>query len=120
MSYHETVNPVIENDVEDIIPNDTPTHEEPNIEPVIEETEECTDTNQADFNATVMASIISEATAEADEEMFIGASFAGLQDADEAYDDNEPDLLCFAHVVDHAANANGGGDSDEESRGLNE
>ncbi|OEU23632.1 hypothetical protein FRACYDRAFT_233803 [Fragilariopsis cylindrus CCMP1102] len=106
VSYHETIDPVIENEVEDIIPNDAPTHEEPTIDDVVvEETEECTDTNQADFNATVMASIISEATAEADEEMFIGASFAGLQDADEAYDDNEPDLLCFAHVVDQAANA---------------
>jgi hypothetical protein len=55
---------------------------------------------QDNFDATVMASIIAEATADIDEDQFIGASFAQLQDVDDVYEDNEPDIVCCAHVVD--------------------
>jgi hypothetical protein len=47
-----------------------------------------------------MASVINEATAEADEDIFIGASFAQLQEVDDVYEDNEPGVVCCAHVVD--------------------
>jgi hypothetical protein len=47
-----------------------------------------------------MAAIIEEATANADDDQFIGASFTQLQDVDDVYEDNEPDIVCCAHVVD--------------------
>ena len=53
-----------------------------------------------EFNASVMATVIAEATKEADEDRFFGASFAQLQDVDDIYDDNEPDFVTCAHVVD--------------------
>jgi hypothetical protein len=71
----------------DIIDNDT-------------DTNECTHGNRVSFNATVMASVISEATADADADKFLGAGFAQLQDVDDVYEDNEPNLVCCAHVVD--------------------
>jgi hypothetical protein len=64
------------------------------------------DSRQVTFSATVMASIINEATVDADEDQFIGASFAQLQEVDDVYEDNEPDLVCCAHVVD-MGNGNG-------------
>jgi hypothetical protein len=48
-----------------------------------------------------MAAIIAEATAETELDQFVGASFALLQDVDDVYEDNEPDIVCYAHVVDH-------------------
>jgi hypothetical protein len=36
----------------------------------------------------------------ADENQFIGASFAQLQDVDDVYEDDEPDIVCYAHIVD--------------------
>jgi hypothetical protein len=53
-----------------------------------------------------MASVITEATADIDEDQFTGASFAQLQDVDDVNEDNEPDLVCCAHIVD-MANGNG-------------
>jgi hypothetical protein len=52
------------------------------------------------FYATVMASVIAKATADIDEDQFIGASFPQLQDVDDLYEENEPDLVCCAHIVD--------------------
>ena len=79
------------------------------------------------FEAQVMTSIIAEATAQVADNCFFGASFATLQDVDDAFDKNEPDLVCYAHMVDCAANARGDRegdssdwDSDEWSRELNE
>jgi hypothetical protein len=66
----------------------------------IKTTEEESHNNHATFNATVMALVINEATTEADEDIFIGASFAQLQEVDDVYEDNEPDIVCCAHVVD--------------------
>jgi hypothetical protein len=54
------------------------------------------------FDATVMASVIAEATAYVDEDQFLGPSFAQLQEVDAVYEDNEPDLVCCAHIVDMA------------------
>jgi hypothetical protein len=47
-----------------------------------------------------MASVINEATANADSNQFMGASFAQLQDVDDVYEDDEPNIVCYAHVVD--------------------
>jgi hypothetical protein len=94
--YHEAVETVIINEV-DLIPafnmdmdiasdnNDDSTED---------------DSRQVTSSATVMASIINEATVDADKDQFIGASFSQLQEVDDVYEDNEPDLVCCAHVVD--------------------
>jgi hypothetical protein len=101
VSYHEKFNSDDDDDVDIDIYNN---QQSDNIE--------INDINQANdvsgneevhhdvFNATVMASVIAKATADADEDQFIGASFAQLQEVDDVYEDNEPDLVCCAHVVD--------------------
>jgi hypothetical protein len=48
-----------------------------------------------------MASVIAEATKEAINDQFIGASFGQLQDVDDVYEDDEPDLVCCAHILDN-------------------
>jgi hypothetical protein len=48
-----------------------------------------------------MAVIVAEATAEENSDLFFGASFAQLQDVADAYEDNEPDIVVSAHVVDN-------------------
>jgi hypothetical protein len=53
------------------------------------------------FNDTVMAAIIAEATADADDELFFGANFEQLQEVEDAYEKDEPDIVCCAHVVDN-------------------
>jgi hypothetical protein len=58
------------------------------------------DSPRVSFEATVMAAVIAEATADTDNNQFIGASFAQLQDVDDAYEDNKPDLVYCAHIVD--------------------
>jgi hypothetical protein len=62
--------------------------------------------NHVTFNASVMATIISEATADFDDDQFFGASFAQLQDVDDVYDDDEPDVVCCAHIIDDSVVAN--------------
>ncbi|OEU19788.1 hypothetical protein FRACYDRAFT_235849 [Fragilariopsis cylindrus CCMP1102] len=92
----------------------------------------------AEFNASVMATVIAEATKEADNDRFFGASFAQLQDVDDIYDDNEPDFVTCAHVagragdstdfdsnsdIDHAGDRHGDSsdwDTDEWNRELDE
>ena len=91
-----------------------------------------------EFNASVMATVIAEATKEADNDRFFGASFAQLQDVDDIYDDNEPDFVTCAHVaerpgdstdfdsnsdIDHAGDRHGDSsdwDTDEWNRELDE
>jgi hypothetical protein len=51
--------------------------------------------------ANVMAAIISEATAEEDRDQFFGASFEQLQEVDDAYEKDEPDVVCSAHVIEN-------------------
>jgi hypothetical protein len=95
VSYHETVDTDLDKvdhqpDVVEI--NDTETDDnDDSVEG---------NTHQVTFDASVMAAIIEEATANADDDQFIGASFAQLQDVDDVYEDNEPDIVCCAHVVD--------------------
>jgi hypothetical protein len=48
-----------------------------------------------------MAAIIAEATADADDELFFGASFEQLQEVEDAYEKHEPDVVCMAHIVDN-------------------
>jgi hypothetical protein len=49
-----------------------------------------------DYEATVMAAIITEA----EQDQFIGASFVQLRDVDDAYENDEPDIVCYAHNID--------------------
>jgi hypothetical protein len=60
--------------------------------------------NHVTFSATVMAGIISKATAEADEDQFLGANFAQLQEVEDVYHDDEPDVVCYAHIIDNSVN----------------
>ena len=125
VSYHETTVNDIVDDVDSTTINDH--NPENSIQDV--NNEEDYDINNINdsiatededkFDAQVMAAVIAEATAEVADDRFFGASFATLQeDVDDAFDDNEPDLVCYAHVVDHAGAASG--DSDDDSRELNE
>jgi hypothetical protein len=98
VSYHETEEEDIiddSDDVEDV--------------PLIDATEGIDDDHlnndiiqdkQVSFGASVMANVIAEASIAAEADQFFGASFAGLQDVDDVYEDDEPDLVCYAHVVD--------------------
>jgi hypothetical protein len=105
VSYHESEpdhndhnnvidqEPVLEDIAEIVDDDNTEVDDEPSLK-------------QVSFEANVMAAVIAEATTEADDDQFFGASFAQLQDVDDAYDDDEPDLVCCAHIVD-LANDNG-------------
>jgi hypothetical protein len=52
------------------------------------------------FEASVMAAIIAEATAEDNEDQFFGVNFEKLQEVGDAYAKDEPDNVCCAHVID--------------------
>jgi hypothetical protein len=67
----------------------------------VEDTDTVEDTshNCVTSNATVMAAVITEATAEADDDQFLGGNFTQLQDVDDVYDDNEPDIVICVHVI---------------------
>jgi hypothetical protein len=90
VSYHETN----EHDAHDTTTKDEANHHDnANKDVVINP--------HVSFEATVMAAIVAEATAEEDSDQFFGASFAQLQDVADAYEDNEPDIVVSAHVVDN-------------------
>jgi hypothetical protein len=100
VSYHETVDPV-DNDYYYITNNDSNDHQNldiiecnDSIRVIDNSDNNNSDGRQVTFSATVMASVISEATLEANNDQFIGASFAQLQDVDD-----EPDIVCYAHVA---------------------
>jgi hypothetical protein len=106
VSYHETADPVIEQE-DDININDDPHHsdldviknnDKDHLDDAIDNNNG--NTRQITFSATVMASVINKATADAESDQFIGASFAQLQDVDDVYEDDESDIVCYAHVVD--------------------
>jgi hypothetical protein len=109
VSYHETADPVNKNET-DINADDNSHH--PNLEIIesndtgpVDDTIDNSDNNDihvphVSFNATVMASVIAEASAEADEDKFIGGSFTQLQDVDDVYEDNDPDVVVCAHIID--------------------
>jgi hypothetical protein len=98
VSYHESTSDVIQDD-------ESTLHEEVNSESnnkivkTIDDDKEC-NTNHVSFNEHVMAAIISEASSEADRDQFFGASFSQLQDVDDVYHDDEPDIVCCAHIID--------------------
>jgi hypothetical protein len=82
VSYHETVDPV-DNDYYDITNNDSNDHQNldiiegnDSIHVIDNSDNNNSDGRQVTFSATVMASVISEATLEANNDQFIGASFA--------------------------------------------
>jgi hypothetical protein len=95
VSYHKTLDTVI-SDVDQI-----PDINE-NIHITSDDKDDKTeaDSPRVTFSGTVMASIINEATANANNDQFIGASFAQLQEVEDVYKDNEPDVVCCAHIVD--------------------
>jgi hypothetical protein len=76
------------------------------------------DTRRVAFDATVMASIITEATQDADEDQFLGSSFAQLQDVGDAYQDDEPDVVCYAHVIDNTVNESNNGNNPHNANGC--
>jgi hypothetical protein len=94
VNYHETADTVlseVDHQPDIVAVNDIETNDNYN------DTRD--DTRRVAFDASVMASIIEEAAAD-DDDHFIGASFSQLQDVDDVYEDNEPDIVCCAHVVD--------------------
>jgi hypothetical protein len=109
VAYHETL--TSDNNDTDTIVDDTIEHDEAGItinddidttdignnmtEPVNEE-----EIPHVTFNESVMATIIAEATAEADQNQFIGASFGQLQEVDEVYEEDEPDIVVSAHIIE--------------------
>ena len=135
VSYHETEE-TDDEDMDDIEVQDEFEHDDGGNNDIIDAIEPNNE-HQVNYHASVMATVIAEATAEYAEDDFFGASFAGLQDADDVYEDNEPDLVCYthmgdpiepiksaatclAHVVDRAANANGNSDEESSSEESNE
>ncbi|OEU05857.1 hypothetical protein FRACYDRAFT_257799 [Fragilariopsis cylindrus CCMP1102] len=100
VSYHEASSPDPVSSIKEEAEDDL---SDPEPELTIEELPSDTETNQA----SVMATVIAEATKEDDDDRFFGASFAQLQDVDDIYDDNEPDFVTCAHVVDRPGGRQG-------------
>jgi hypothetical protein len=55
---------------------------------------------QVTFDESVMAAVIAEATMEAENEQFFGANFEQLQDVEDAFKIDEPDIVICAHIID--------------------
>jgi hypothetical protein len=89
VSYHETVDHSddITTDSNEIVETDKQTINDERIP-------------QVSFDAHVMANVIAEATKDAEEDNFFGASFSQLQTVEDAYKKDEPDNVCFAHIVE--------------------
>jgi hypothetical protein len=107
VSYHEASSvpdPVssIQEEAEDNL-------SDPEPELTIEEPPDIVTPSPSEYDASVMATVLAAATEEVDNDRFFGASFAELQDVDDIYEDNEPDFVTCAHVVDHP------GDREEDS-----
>jgi hypothetical protein len=104
VSYHETAKEVgiiecdddVHEDSESIPddPDETIDHDNSTIDTTTNDAVNPPDVHVS-FNEHVMASIIAEATADDDNDHFIGASFAQLQEVDDVYEDDEPDLVFF-------------------------
>jgi hypothetical protein len=91
VSYHETTSDIIHDDESSLLEETNSDDDNGIVEETVDDNED--NTNHVTFNASVMATIISEATANVDDDQFFGASFAQLQDMDDVYDDDEPDVL---------------------------
>jgi hypothetical protein len=98
VSYHESEDTVIYDD--DSQPGIIECNDTDNIEHDANINKDDTGGSRVTFDATVMAAVIAEATAEVDEQ-FIGASFAQLQDVDDVYNKEEPDVVCCAHIINN-------------------
>jgi hypothetical protein len=109
VSYHEADEDTIEYDdvsQSDVLEDNDVDHVNNNIDHD-DDHDETEDTNkQVSFettvkaDATVMAAVIAEAAADVEDTKFFGASFAQIQEVDDVYEDDEPDLVCYAHVTD--------------------
>jgi hypothetical protein len=109
VSYYETAKEIDVIKYDDIVPDDSDSISNgpgyaPDLIVNTAGTDANDDVNPSDNHVSlsehVMASIIAEATADDDEDRFIGASFAQLQEVDDVYENDEPDLVCCAHVAD--------------------
>jgi hypothetical protein len=109
VSYHETAKEVEVIECNDAVPDDSnsiPNGPDEALDLIDNTTGTDTnnDVNSSDnpvsFSEHAMASVIAEAMADDDEDHFIGASFAQLQEVDDVYENDRPDLVCCAHVVD--------------------
>jgi hypothetical protein len=112
VSYHEAEEDIIvEDDIEPdiIIVDDVDNAVDNGVDSPTKENSE-DDNRKVSFSAQVMASVIAEATANANENQFIGASFTQLQEVEDVYEEDEPDIVCCAHIVD----AVGGYELDDE------
>jgi hypothetical protein len=92
VSYHETIetNDDINHEVIDEINHDQPVESDETI------------VSKVTFDATVMAAIIAEATTSVEDDHFFGASFPKLQEVEDAYASDEPDIVCGAHIVEQS------------------
>jgi hypothetical protein len=109
VSYHETIDSYddhpddITSIVDDVITNTDDITSDTDDDIIIHGGDDMEDSKSdtvCDATATVMAAVIAEATAEANQDQFFGISFEQLQDVEDAYEDNEPDVVCSAHVSD--------------------
>jgi hypothetical protein len=121
VSYHEASSDT--NHIDDSSYNDEPvefeeTNSEINDDTVDDIGSAEVDTRHVAFDAVVMASIIAEATQDADKDQFLGSSFAQLQEVDDAYQDDELDVVCYAHVIEDTVNENNNGDNLHNANGC--
>jgi hypothetical protein len=103
VSYHKKADDIDANNQDEAIPDDLHVTVEGANYTINEDTNKDVEPHRdhVTFSATVMASVIAEATEEAINDQFIGASFGQLQDVDDVYEDDAPDLVCCAHILDH-------------------
>jgi hypothetical protein len=101
VSYHEASADIIPDDEPPLLEETTSDGNDDVVDEIFNDEED--DIKHVHFNATVMAAIISEATTEVDEDQFFGASFAQLQDVNDVYNYDEPDIVCCAHIVGDSA-----------------
>jgi hypothetical protein len=85
VSYHETAEEGNTIDYDDTIPDDSNDVSDDNNGDINESVDKDEDlhNNRVTFSAMVMTAVINEATADADEEQFIGASFSQLQEVND-------------------------------------
>jgi hypothetical protein len=109
VSYHEADEDTIEYDdisQPDVEEDNDANHVDNNIDHDNDHDETEDANKQVSFettvmaDATVMAAVIAEATADIDDDKFFGASFARLQEVDDVYEDDEPNLVGYAHITD--------------------
>jgi hypothetical protein len=102
VSYHEAEDIIIDQDDSFMEEDDALEHANDGIDNGIDITEkEGVVDKHVTFDASVMASVIAEASAESEGDQFLGVSFAQLKEGDDVYEDNEPDLVCYAHIIDN-------------------